>query len=351
MSNALHESIPTIETHESEPMVTVQYLGPLSEFKLGNPNGIESSLTGETDAEKEERRRAYGEKLKDAVATVTDKHHLGCIDGRFCLHNHDHTDAEIRRRQVGGTGATTEIALNSGSSLLDGLEADDPNPSLAAICAHIDNAVTQKTGIRRSAHTSGCAGIKESVADSRNMAANGASVAVAEAVMGLEPVATYSARFFEDGKGLEYTPERGEAVRARGPRTADVLEAGKWSGEQYVEATIDEEPVGVEDLDVGNDENDAFHGHKENAIVFVVSHDGTQALSKEKMRELGLGQAFVVSIDASVDMSMAHAREEDDLSIRRDQASQAMIANIAKHAEVANRLAHSDMPVYFMAIG
>ncbi len=337
MSKLSPESTSTIERRETEPVIVVKHLGSLEQFKLGNPDGIRGRLAHERVTHKE--LIDFGETLKKAVDRVTDVHHAACIDGRSCKCNSDGSAAEIRRRQVAGTNLNTEVALNGESPLLEGEESDQL--SVEELFAFVDDAYEKLTSVKPSAHLGGCGGAKGVVEDNEHMAENGASVEVAEAIMNLKSVADYSR--------LSFTEEYGNKVRANAAKTAKRLKAGGYSGPAYIANVENENPAGVEDLEVDEADHE-FHGHQENAIVFVLSFSGKETLSKQKMEELGLGQAFVINIDASVDSAKALSRKDPNAAVDEDRAAQLLIANIAKHAEVAHRLAHKLTPVYFMEI-
>ncbi len=331
MTSASMENMNTATDHETETKPEVFYLGSLQDLGLGNPEGIPSKLADKSDDE----RKHYGEQLVKALDTITDYTHYGCIDGRNCVHNADGSQPEVRNRQVGGTGLLVEVALNGEAPIVDTLKRDgDTQVRLKDAVKEVELDFAAKTGVRRSAHLGGCGGVKGAVADNKNMHAQPTSVNVASALMEIPAVRAYS--------GLAFSEELGARVREQAGKTAEWLEAEGWDGDKYVEKTQKHEPAGVEDLEV-DAADEKFHGHKEEAVVFVLSLDGSQSLSERKLKELGLGEAFVVNVNASVDAAKAQAGNRGE-----EGAAQLLIANFAKHAEVANRLASTTTPVYLI---
>lgn len=325
------EYTDTTINHETETKPEVMYLGSLQDLGLGNPNGIPSKLADKS----EEERREYGERLIEALDTITDYEHYGCIDGRNCICNADGSQPEIRSRQVGGTGLLVEVALNGEAPIVDTLKTSgDADVRLKDAAKTIELDFTAKTGVRRSAHLGGCAGVKGAVSDNKNINQNEAPINVAKALMEIPAVRAHS--------GLGFTPELGKRVREEAGITTQWLEAQGWDGDVYVEKTQKHEPAGVEDLEV-DQEDEKYHGHKENALVIVLSKDGTKTISEQKLKELGLGEAFIFNINASIDMAKAQAGNRAEQG-----AAQLLIANLGKHAAVADRIASPDTPVYFI---
>jgi hypothetical protein len=320
------EIMDTTINHELETKPTSFYLGSLEDLGLGNPDGIPSALAEADDNE----RKEYGEKLLEALAPVTDFNHYGCIDGRNCITNADGSAPEVRRRQVGGTGLLIEVGMNGDAPIMDTIS---PENDLTTILELVEDDYTNKTGVLPSAHLGGCGGVNGAISDNKSMAVDATSVNVAKAVMEHPAVRAYS--------GLSYDETLGQKVREEAPKSAEFLEAKGWDGQKYVDRTKAIEPAGVEDLEVNPD--DKFNGHKEQAVVFVLSTDGSQSISEAKLNELGLGEVFPVNVDASVDMAKAMAGNR-----KEEGATQALIANLAKHAEVAKRLPSTKTPVYLL---
>lgn len=318
------------ESHEFEKTAVVARLGTLAELGLGNPDGIKGFLQDQTEAEQLE----YGEGLKSALAPITDPHHYGCIDGRNCKCNADDSPAEVRPRQASGTGMETTVAMNAGSSLVDEvLEALGPEAGIEEVMDGLEDKFVALTGVRHSAHTGGCGKIKETIADQRAIAENPAVTGVAKALMDHPAILEYS--------GLTFTDEDAAVVRENARTTADKLERGHFDGQRYVDHAVELEPAGVEVLET---DETRFHGHAENALVFILARGKGISLSKDKMLKLGLGQAFVVTLDDSVNMATAAGAGDHTV------AQRALIANLAEHAAVGDRLPHEQTPVYLITL-
>jgi hypothetical protein len=316
-----------ISNTEFEKEVTVLHLGSLADFGLGNAiNGIPSELA---DASEEEKI-TYGEKLKGAVAEVTDVCHFGCIDGRFCTCNADGSQPEVRRRQVSGTGLALEVALNSNASILDTIEDKD---NIGQVITVVEEYFEKATGVKRSAHLKGCGGLKGAVTDGRAIRDKPAIMNTVEAVMNIPAMKQHT--------GIEFTTDVAQGVGERAGQTSDWLEAHGWDAEAYVSGVVANEPAGVEDLEANDDEH---HGHTEPAIVFFLSTgDKPKSLSEGLMKQLGINAPFVVNLDASYDMAEVFGGQQGQLG-----RAKALIANIGKHAAVGDRLASPKTPVYFM---
>lgn len=325
--NSPMENMNTVINHETEIRPDVLYLGSLEDLGLGNINGIPSDLA---EASVEERT-AYGEKLKEAIVSVTDFNHYGCIDGRNCVCNADGSEPEVRRRQVGGTGLLVEVAMNGEAPFLDTIDTSAP---ISTIINEVEKDYMVKTGVSRSAHLGGCGGVNGAKADNKAISENPAIIGVTRAIMEIPQVQQYS--------GLTFDPEITKRVTDKAGATAEWMEANNWDGSKYVEGVEKDDPTGVEKLETADDE---FHGHKEAALVLLLSEDGSSTLSEKKLKELGLGEDFVVNVDASIDMAKALAGNRG-----QEGATQALISNLAKHAAVANRLPSTKTPVYFMYI-
>jgi len=323
---AERDEIMTSNT-EFEKEVTVLHLGSLVDFGLGNAvNGIPSELADATDEEKV----AYGEALKGAVAEVTDLSHYGCIDGRFCSCNADGSQPEVRRRQVSGTGLALEVALNSDASILDTTENKD---NIGNVVTVVEDYYESMTGVKRSAHLAGCGGLKGAVVDGYVTRDKPAIMNTVEAVMNIPAVLSHT--------GIDFTSDVAKGVGERAGQTSDWLEAHGWDAEAYVSGVVANEPAGVEDLEANDDEH---HGHTEPAVVFFLSTgDKPKSLSEDSMKKLGINAPFVVNLDASYEMAEVFGGQQGQAGVEK-----AFIANLAKHAAVADRLASPSTPVYFM---
>jgi len=325
------ENIMPDTEFEVGPKFTFQLLGNLEDFGLGNDeSGIPSELAEATELEKQE----YGEKLIASIDKVTDLCHYGCIDGRFCIHNHDESDPEVRLRQVGGTGLIIEVALDSASSVLDTIKEEDRD-NLPKVVNGLEDYYEKITGVKRSAHTGNCGGVLGAVKDGDPDALPAAFNTV-EAIMAIPEVINHTK--------MTYDKDLANEVATQAPRTAQWLKEHDWDGNTYVEGVTKDEPAGVEDLEV--DVNDhAHHGHKEPALVLFLNtnEDERFSLSEAKMKALGINSPFVVNLDASYDMAKALSGQDGERG-----ATKAFIANLKKHVMVANRLPSRKTPVYFM---
>lgn len=292
------------------------YLGTLGDFGLGNPTGIPSSLAGVSLQE----RVSYGQRLLDAVVDVTDKHHLTCIDGRFCKCNADGSSAEVRRAQVAGTGAVAEIAINAGV-IQPGVLTDTIKRS------------EEKVRFDRSAHLGGCGGVNGAIPDNLAIAEKAAILKVTQAVMDHKELVRHT--------HLPYSKVAAEAIRHQASLTAAWLKKEGWEGQKFVDGVKNnsQTAAGVEDLQA---DDSAYHGHNEPAIVLFYSTTRSQTVSQNQAESLGLGRPFVGNLDAS--QEIAEDLGEGDPS--REVA--VMTANIAKHVATGDRLASPETPVYLL---
>ncbi len=322
------EHMDTTVNYEIKTKPQAYYLGTLRDLGLGNPDGIPSFLAKVSEQERIE----YGEKVLEALAPVTDFTHFACIDGRNCLCNADKSAPEIRRRQVSGTGSLLEISLNAEAPVLQTVNLDD---GLDAIIPVIEDDFAKKTGVLPSAHEGGCGGVNGAVQDNQFTYEYPAAITVAAAIMAHPEVQTLTG-------GLQYDTKLGDKVRANAAVTTAFLEAKGWDGQAYVDAVATKEPAGVEELEF--DPNHQFKGHKEASLLLVVSRDGDMTISEQKLKELELGEAFTMNIDASYDMAKAQAGNRGTEGV-----AQAFIANLAKHCAVADRLPSDETPVYILA--
>lgn len=300
------------------------YIARLGDLGLGNPKGIPSSLKNATD---EEVRQYFHDMLK-AVVEVTDRHHFTCIDGRKCVCNVDKSSPQVRRGQVSGTGAILEQAWNADAPLMGELHEDERDVYVLA------QAVEKAIGIvERSAHLGRCGGVAGAVADNRAIGAKPAILSTVRALMELESMRSFT--------GVRFDDKAAALVRKRAPRTADRLERLGWNHDTFIKRVAQESPAGVEDLKTFDN---GFGGHEEPVIVFVLSRGRDKTVSQDEAEKLGLGRPFVANLDASYDVAVQLGMGEDD-AVRR-----ALIANLAKHVAVGDRLASPDTPVGLLVI-
>ncbi len=310
-----------------EVVTRVKYIGALEELGLGAQEGIPSELRDSDET----ARHEYGDRVADALREVTDMQHYGCIDGRVCLHNADGSSPEVRRRQVGGTGLVVEVALNSGASILDTINDKE---SLPETITAVEKYYESVTGVRRSAHSGGCGGVLGAYADQKDVAENPAVMEAVKAIMEIPEVYEYT--------GIRFNADSASAVAKRAAHTATWMEAQGWNGATYVEGVRKDDPSGVEELEVGDDK---FQGHREPALVLVLSTgEKSYGISDAALAETGTTPPFVVSLDASLEMAKALGGQRGEDGVR-----EALIANLAKHVAVADRLPEIKTPVYLIA--
>lgn len=310
-----------------EKLPQITFLGRLRDFGLGNPQGIPSELATASDTQLTD----YGEKILQAIDNVDDFKHYACIDGRDCLTNSDGSAANNKRRQVGGTLLWLETAMNAESSLLDSHDLSDGLENAVNV---INGKMTELTGINPSAHSGGCGGANGAIDDNYAIANIPAVINTVKAVMNIPAMSQAS--------GLEYDEVLGQEVRRQAFKTAGWLKNNGWNGDEQVEAV---KQLGIENIEELKTDHDKFHGHKESSIILLLSRDGTNTISKTKLHNNGLGDAFVVNIDASINDAAALSGNRGE-----DGKKQALIANLAKHMAVASRLANLDTPVFFIHI-
>ena len=301
-------------TPEVKKEATYHYVGRLGELGIGNPDGIPSRLKGATEQE----LNAYGEKLVAHVAEVTDKAHLGCIDGRLCQCNADGSTPEVRMGRVGGTAANTEVALNADAPIVSELA---PDAEIGDIVDTVDGVVEKKAGIKRSAHLGGCGGANGAIEDNENIAENDNLATVVGALFSHPAIAPHI------DAHIDLTQDW-KPVKQRAAQTAGLFKQAGWVGQKYVDGVKDENPRGVEDLETADD---AFKGHAEDALAIVVGE-----------RTIEMPDVFVWNIEASKEAAAALAGNDPEAYKRL------LIAEFAKHVAVADRLPSSDTPVYII---
>lgn len=311
----------SVAEQEATREVEVMYIGRLGDLDLGNPDGIPSELADSS----EEEVAAYGEKLKDALDYITDFTHLSCIDGRCVVCNADGSSPEIRPRQVGATGKRVEVAILADAPVMDTVpeeaELDETTEILDEHCERIN-------GIKPSAHEGGCGSLNGAVEDGDAITEIPAIMKATETFLSLPVVSDFT--------GVAFNAVAGEKVVANGSKMSGYLRSKNWVGQNYVDKVKSHEPVGVETLVVNTDRH---KGHKENAVVFVLSKD--RSISEKKLAELNLGDVFVINVDQSVVEATALAGDRG-----MEGVQQALIADTAKHMAVANRLPSTKTPIF-----
>lgn len=292
------------------------YVGRLRDLGLGNPDGIPSVYADASDEELKE----IAEKQVERLRPVEDRKALACIDGRHTNCNADGTPAALRLRRVGGSASNYGVALNSGAAVLDTFADDDTFGHRIHL---VDNFIADATGYERSAHLGGCGGANGEIDDNIAISENPAVLNTVEAIMNIPDVAEYL--------GVKFDRDIANLVRDNAAKTANILKANGWDGQKYVDGVNEDNAHGVEDLEVDhNDEK--HHGHKENSLTIII---GDETLEGD--------DDFVWNLKASMEIAKA-------LSAGRGETAyiQALIADLAKHAAVANRLPRDDTPIHLL---
>lgn len=325
----------TANTPETEQAPQAIYVGPLKKLGIGRPDkGFPCDLRNASEQE----RAAYGQELLKALVPITDSMHFSCVDDRTRIANADGSVPEIRVRQASGTRMVTSVAMNSSSPLLReaAQQSSSESPTVAEIEDRMDALFEKITGVRKSAHLGGCAKVLGAPQDSKIMSETPAVFGVAKAIMDLPAV--------RDASGVEYSDQYAQEVRDNAAKTAAILEAAN-DGEDYVRRAQEQEPAGVEDLEVDHNDHE-YHGHKINGLVFVVSEGEEMSISDQKMDEYGLGRVLVVSVvGGSVAMAKALAGNGGNEAVAKG-----LIANLAEHGALAHRALQEDTPVYILTV-
>jgi hypothetical protein len=187
----------------------------------------------------------------------------------------------------------------------------------------VDNHIAETLQVRPSAHLGGCGGANGEIDDEHAIASNPAIIDATKAVMEVPAVRDYLETPFDE--------ELAEEVKSNAAVTAKYLEEEGWSGATYVARIAEEEPAGVEDLEVDHDD-EKFHGHKEDILAIVI---GEKTIAEDDM--------FVVNL--STIKAAAKALSQGDSAIY----GRAITAGIAKHMATAKRLPSEETPVMLLA--
>jgi hypothetical protein len=289
------------------------YIGKLKDLGLGNPDGIPSVYVNASDEEMNE----HAARAVENLVQVTDLRACACIDGRHTNCNADGSNAQVRLRRVGGSASNHGVALNAEASITKTIPE---TASLGEQITAIDSYVEGATGFERSAHKGGCGGANGEVTDNEAINTNPAILEATRAFMSIPEVEAYL--------GTTYNDDLAERVRANAGATAELQRAAGWNGQAYVDGVEAEVARSVEDLAVDH-EDEKFHGHKENVLEIIIG-DKTEADD----------DLFVWNLKASKMVAEALAGERG-----HEGYTQAIIAEIAKHMAVANRLPSTDTPV------
>jgi hypothetical protein len=179
------------------------------------------------------------------------------------------------------------------------------------------------TGFDRSAHLGGCGGANGEVDDNEAINTNPNILAAVKTFMEIPEVREYL--------GVGYNDELGERIRVNAGKTAQMLKKAGWVGQKYVDSVVETNPRGVEELEVDHDD-EKFHGHKENGLAVIIGD-----------KTLDVDNEFVWNLKASKEAARALAGQRGE-----EGYQQALIAEIAKHFAVANRLPGQDTPVFLL---
>lgn len=306
----------TIDVEKNRERAVI-FVGRLGDLNIGNPKGIPSEFANKSDEELHEIADEYSKELVEP----TDLTCLACIDGRCTLHNADGSAPEIRYKRVGGSAANFGVALNADATFLDTISSDAP---LDKQVEEVDEHVTRLTGFERSAHLGGCGGANGEIEDNEAINSNPNILAGVKTLMRIPAVREYF--------GVDYDDSLGEKVRVNAGKTATFLEEQGWVGQKYVDTVTQQNPRGVEDLEVDHEDKD-YHGHKEKSLTIVI---GDKTLSKD--------DEFVWNLKTTKEIAKALAGGRGE-----EGYVQALIAEIAKHMAVANRLPSDKTPVFVLA--
>ena len=292
------------------------YVGNLGNLGLGkDQDGISSSLI-------EEDFNTYATKIASATTNIEDKYHIACIDGRCTICQINGEKEVARSRIAGGILSYDVAAILSDSSLSKSLSDDD---SIMDKFAEIEKFANVTLSIAPSSHSGGCG------------AANGLIDHLR--IINSDKIAQSTAAVFDlvgtDFK-TEFSSNDYDQISTASVQLADELGQQQWSGNDFVSAISNREPSGVEQLDA--DTEDRYSGHKEQSIILV---KGNKTVSKRKLIELGLGQAFVININLVNDMAVS-------LSGLQGQSgySKALHALVSYQLAVAANLCNKNMPIF-----
>lgn len=309
-----------INTAEKEKQYTATVIARLGDLSIGNPDGVPTKYA---DIENE-AVQADAEKFVEHLVDPTDLTALACIDGRHCNCNADGSDAQVRLRRVGGSASNFGVARNAGADIFLDDTKVAPGDTLGHQIHVIDELVASETGFGRSAHLGGCGGANGEVGDHEVIASNPAVMNAVETIMGIPQVKEYL--------GVDFDADLAKLVVENAAATADFLKESNWNGQAYVDGVVEENATGVEDLQVDH-EDEKFHGHRENTLVIIIGD-----------KTLDMDDAFVWNLKATKQVAEAFSGERG-----KEGYVQALIADIAKHVAVANRLPSDSTPVVLIS--
>ena len=295
---------------------TVEFVGRLNDLSIGNPDGIPSEYAEYNDDQLQE----VAERLAERLVEPTDLSAAARIDGRRTKQNMDGSAPEVRLRRVGGSASNFGVALNANASVINTLSQED---SLGQEIEQVDAYISEHTGFERSAHAGGCGGANGEVSDNEAIHSNPVILSATKSFMEISAVKEYL--------GAGYNDELEESVRENAGLTAEYLRANNWEGQKYVDGVIQDNPRGVEDLEVDH-EDEKFHGHKEKTLTIIIGD-----------KTLDANDEFVWNLKASRQVAEALAGQRGG-----EGYQQALMAEVAKHIAVAHRLASDKTPVVLL---
>lgn len=289
--------------------------------------GIPSPLNSQQEAE------AYARHMRDAIVAVDDPHHLACIDGRITTCEADGSPA-LNRLRVAGASVTIEVMAFLGQTpIVEALPEDVP---LAEKIDTIDDYVAENLGIKPCSHEGGCGCAAHQLAILKSMGRQQNADATRAVV---------DAPYVQELTGFFFSGDRHNELQERIPSLVTHMEAEGWDGNLYVEHKKQQDSNGVETLAT---DDSPFHGHKEQVIAIVVDlrgDDRKRTIGKKKLVDLGLGEAFVVNVNAIHDSAKGLAGPDNEpCEVRAFQAG------ISEQIGTASVLCNENMPVVFVVI-
>lgn len=305
----------TLGSHEMEQSRErkVIVIGRPKDLGIGNPDGIPSTLADATD----EELRQIAEQDNELLVEPNDMSCTACIDGRACLHNADNSEPKIRLRRVGGSASNFGVALNAEAPLVTALP---PDASLGDQIMAVDEFMGY-----RSAHLGGCGGAGGEIQDNELIANKPQILSAVKALMSVPEVRKYL--------GVDYDDMLAERVRTNAAKTAQYLVQAGWDGQAYVDGVVATDPGNVENLQTDPDDH-LFHGHKEAKTTIIIG-DLTSRQNDE----------FVWNLKASKQVAEKMSGERGV-----EGYTQALIAEVAKHMAVVERLSSGETPIILQVV-
>jgi hypothetical protein len=311
-------SFPIFAGETEQKVGPAIYVCNLADIGLGrSQGGIESNL-------EQSSYERYALTVVDALVPVEDKNHVACIDGRCTICQINGDDESVRMRIAGGILSYDIAALLSDSSLADSLSCYD---SVYEKFIELEKFSSDTLGILPSSHTGGCGaddGLISHLNKIDSEEVESASVSVLELL------------FSE--LNTEQNQEDFSQLAVNAKNLAKELAEAGWDGKKYVQNISEQDESGVEKLETNP--LDELNGHNEQAILLV---KGNKTISKQKLLELGLGQAFVLNIDVIKRMSENLSGPDGLRGYYR-----AVQSLVAYQLAVAGNLCNKNMPIFIV---